>query len=148
MNLQEYQAKSLLAGAGVAVPRGRIARSRPDAAAPASSKARGRQGPGAPAPAGGRGGVNAAPLAEAAAAAAAMIGRHLITIQSGPKGDPSRRCSSRSSVDRPRGSSGLTIDRSLGCETVIASARRHGGREIAARDRGDPAETITPAAGI
>ena len=32
MNLQEYQAKSLLAGAGVSVPRGRIAHS-PEAAA-------------------------------------------------------------------------------------------------------------------
>ncbi len=35
MNLQEYQAKSLLAGAGVAVPRGRVARSAEDAAAAA-----------------------------------------------------------------------------------------------------------------
>ena len=35
MNLQEYQAKSLLAGAGVAVPRGRIATSPDDADAAA-----------------------------------------------------------------------------------------------------------------
>jgi succinyl-CoA synthetase beta subunit len=154
MNLQEYQAKSLLAGAGVSVPRGRIARSADDAEAVAReldcpvvvkaqvlAGARGKAG----------GIKRCATPEEAAAAAAAMIGRHLITIQSGPKGDPVEAVLVEEQVPIARETFlAFTIDRSQGCETVIASAS--GGmevEEIAARDpRAILRETITPSAGI
>ncbi len=154
MNLQEYQAKSLLAGAGVAVPRGRVANSPADAAA----AAREISGPvvvKAQVLAGARGKAGGVKLAstpeEAAAAAASMIGRHLVTIQSGPKGDPVETVLVEEQVAIARELFlAFTIDRSLGCETVIASAA--GGmeiEEIAARDpRAILRESITPSSGI
>jgi succinyl-CoA synthetase beta subunit len=80
-----------------------------------------------------------------------MIGRHLVTIQSGPKGDPVEAVLVEEQVPIAREMFlAFTIDRSRRCETVITSAA--GGmevEEIAARDpRAILRETITPAAGI
>ncbi len=154
MNLQEHQAKSLLAGAGVAVPRGRVASSPADAAAAAAelggpvvvkaqvlAGARGKAG----------GVQRCAAPEEAASAAAAMIGRHLVTIQSGPKGDPVESVLVEEQVPIARELFlAFTIDRSAGCETVIASAA--GGMEVEEIAARDPAailrEPITPAAGV
>ena len=154
MNLQEYQAKSLLAGAGVNVPRGRVAHSADEAAAvareiggPVVVKAQVLAGA-----RGKAGGVKRCTTPEeAAVAAASMIGRHLVTIQSGPKGDPVESVLVEQQVPIAREIFlAFTIDRAHGCETLIASAA--GGmevEEIAARDpRAILRETITPAAGI
>jgi len=154
VNLQEYQAKSLLAGAGIGVPRGRVAHSAEEAAA----IARDIGGPvvvKAQVLAGARGKAGGVKLVstpeEAAAAAAAMIGRHLVTIQSGPKGDPVEAVLVEEQVAIARELFlAFAIDRSLGCETVIASAS--GGMEIEEIAVRDPQaimrESITPAAGI
>ncbi len=154
MNLQEYQAKSLLAGAGVAVPRGRVAHS-PDDADAAAREIDGPVVVKAQVLAGARGKAGGVKLVdtpeEAAAAAASMIGRHLITSQSGPKGDPVEAVLVEEQVPIARELFlAFAIDRSLGCETVIASGS--GGMEIEEVAKRDPRavlrESITPASGI
>jgi succinyl-CoA synthetase beta subunit len=154
VNLQEYQAKTLLAGAGISVPRGRVAHSPEDAAA-AAREIGGPVVVKAQILAGARGKAGGVKLVatpgEAAAAAAGMIGRHLVTTQSGPKGDPVEAVLVEEQVPIARELFlAFTIDRSLGCETVISSAA--GGmevEEIAARDpRAILRESITPASGI
>ena len=154
MNLQEYQAKTLLAAAGVAVPRGRIAHSANDA----DAAAREIDGPvvvKAQVLAGARGKAGGVKLAatpeEAAAAAAQMLGSALITAQSGPKGYMVETVLVEEQVPIARELFlAFVIDRALGCETVIASAS--GGMEIeevAARDpKAVLRESITPASGI
>src|SRR3990172_8585821 len=90
MNVHEYQAKSLLRRYGVAVPRGGVAYT----ALEAETVARELGGPvwvvKAQIHAGGRGkaeGVKVVhSLDEAKAAAAAMLGRRLVTAQTGPAG--------------------------------------------------------------
>ena len=154
MNLQEYQAKSLLAAAGVAVPRGRIAHS-PDNADAAAREIDGPVVVKAQVLAGARGKAGGVKLAatpeEAAAAAAQMLGRALITAQSGPKGYTVETVLVEEQVPIARELFlAFVIDRALGCETVIASAS--GGMEIeevAARDpKAVLRESITPASGI
>src|SRR5512138_1229577 len=154
MNLQAYQAKTLLATSGIAVPRGRVAHS----AVAAAAAAREIGGPvvvKAQILAGARGKAGGVKLVDtpeqAAAAAAGMIGRHLITTQSGPKGAPVEAVLVEEQVKIARELFlAFTIDRSQGCETVISSAA--GGmevEEIAARDpRAILHISITPAAGI
>jgi succinyl-CoA synthetase beta subunit len=154
MNLQEHQAKTLLAAAGVAVPRGRVART-PDEAADAARELGGPAVVKAQVLAGARGkagGVKrVATPEEARAAAAGMIGRHLVTIQSGPKGDPVEAVLVEEQVPIAREIFlAFTIDRARRCETVIASAA--GGMEIEEIAARDPSailrESITPAFGI
>ncbi len=91
MRLHEYQAKELLASAGVAVPRGSAARS-PDEAAAAAEDLGGRVVVKAQVHAGGRGKAGGVRLAdsadEARKAAAAMLGSTLVTHQTGPAGVP------------------------------------------------------------
>ena len=154
MNLQEYQAKSLLSGAGVAVPRGRVAHT-PDEADAAAREIDGPVVVKAQVLAGARGkagGVKRCATPEAAAAAAAsMIGRHLVTLQSGPKGDPVEAVLVEEQVPIARELFlAYAIDRALGCETVIASAS--GGMEVEEIAKRDPKailrESITPASGI
>jgi succinyl-CoA synthetase beta subunit len=154
MNLQEYQAKTLLAGAGVAVPRGRIVHSSVDA----DAAAREIDGPvvvKAQVLAGARGKAGGIKLAttpeEAAAAAASLLGTTLVTAQSGPKGYTIETVLVEEQVPIARELFlAFVIDRALGCETVIASAA--GGMEIedvAARDpKAVLRESITPASGI
>ena len=154
MNLQEYQAKALLAGAGVAVPRGKIAHS-PEEAEAAARELGGKVVVKAQILAGARGKAGGVKLVatpeEAAAAAAGMIGRHLVTIQSGPKGDPVETVLVEEQVAIEREVFlAFTIDRSLGCETVVSSAA--GGMEIEEIAARDPRQilriSITPASGI
>ena len=95
MNIHEYQAKELLAKFGVAVPRGGVAYS----AAEAVEVARRLGGPvwvvKAQIHAGGRGKAGGVKLArsedEVAAAAGAMLGRRLVTHQTGPEGRDVKR---------------------------------------------------------
>jgi succinyl-CoA synthetase beta subunit len=154
MNLQEYQAKALLANAGIAVPRGRTATS-PDDATAAAWEIGGPVVVKAQVLAGARGKAGGIRKAEepeeAGAAAAAMLGKPLVTAQSGPKGYPVETVLVEEQVALEREFFlAFTIDRSAGCETVVASAS--GGmevEEIAARDpKAILREAITPAAGI
>jgi succinyl-CoA synthetase beta subunit len=154
VNLQEHQAKALLAAAGVAVPRGRVANN-PEEAAAAAEEFGGPCVVKAQVLAGARGkagGVRRAATAEEAAAIArALIGKPLVTAQSGPKGEPIEQVLVEEQIPIARELFlAFTIDRSRGCETVIASAA--GGmevEEIAARDANAILRAaITPASGI
>jgi len=88
---------------------------------------------------------------DAEAAAALMLGHTLITGQSGPKGYTVETVLVEEQVSIARELFlAFAIDRSLGCETVIASAS--GGMEVEEIAARDPAavlrESITPASGI
>ncbi|MBI4341835.1 MAG: ADP-forming succinate--CoA ligase subunit beta [Candidatus Omnitrophica bacterium] len=99
MKLHEYQAKQLLTSVGIPIPRGAIAKTPPEAAkAYDELKRQCRGGTGfvcnvkAQLHAGGRGKAGgvlvAASAEEAAAQAATLLGRRLVTKQTGPEGLP------------------------------------------------------------
>ena len=96
MRLHEYQAKEVLASAGVAVPRGRVART-PDEAAAAAAELGGRVVVKAQVHAGGRGKAGGVKLVASASEArtppAAMLGSTLVTHQTGPLAYPWTPCS-------------------------------------------------------
>src|SRR3546814_2165972 len=114
MNIHEYQAKSLLAKYGVAVPRGGVAFS-PDEAV---TVARQLGGPvwvvKAQNHAGGRGkagGVNVVKSLEAVAdKAKGMLGMTLITQQTGPEGKTDRKITRRNSVPHAKFECRLLLD--------------------------------------
>ncbi len=95
MNIHEYQAKELLAKYGVRVPRGAIAYSAEEAVSVARRLGGGRWVVKAQIHAGGRGKAGGVRLArseeEVAAAARALIGRPLVTAQTGPEGREVKR---------------------------------------------------------
>jgi len=147
MKLHEYQAKQLLAGAGIPIQRGRLARS-PEEAAAAYEALRKECGSKddfacnikAQLHAGGRGKAGgvlvAASAAEAAAHAKGLLGRRLVTKQTGPEGLP---VSAVLVDERIAGAQelylALTIDRFRATPVVLAS--RQGGvdiEEVAAKD--------------
>ena len=132
MKLHEYQAKELLARHGVSVPRGRVARSAGEAAAAAGEL------PGgcvvkAQAHTGGRGkagGIKlAADVAQVGAAARELLGKRLVTGQTGPGGLPvtALLVEERVAIARELYLS-VTIDNAAGLPVVIASAA--GGMDI------------------
>jgi succinyl-CoA synthetase beta subunit len=133
MNIHEYQAKELLAKFGVAVPRGGVAYS----AGEAVEVARRLGGPvwvvKAQIHAGGRGKAGGVKLArsedEVAAAARAMLGKKLVTHQTGPEGRDVKRVYVEEGCDIARELYlGALIDRDTGRVTLIASTE--GGVEI------------------
>ena len=139
MKVHEYQAKSLLAKYGVAVPRGEVA----ETAAQARDIAKRLGGPvvvKAQIHAGGRGkggGIRVAKDAEEAARhAAAILGMTLVTPQTGPEGRVVRKVLLEEALEADRELYvAVTLDRSLARPIVIAS--KSGGMEIeevAARD--------------
>jgi succinyl-CoA synthetase beta subunit len=132
MKLHEYQAKELLSRYGVAVPRGRVART----AEEAEAVARDLGGPvvvKAQAHTGGRGKGGGVKLAgtpdQAREAAAQIIGMRLVTHQTGPQGLPvnSVLVEEQVEIDRELYLS-VTIDNSRGLPIMIASAA--GGMDI------------------
>jgi succinyl-CoA synthetase beta subunit len=142
MNIHEYQAKSLLQKFGVPVPKGGIAYTPQEAEKVASSLAgpvyvvkaqihAGGRGAGRfkddP---GGKGGVRLVKSPpEAAAEAAKMLGRVLITKQTGPKGREVKRVYIEDGCDIKRELyAGMLIDRKSGRITAMASAE--GGMDI------------------
>jgi succinyl-CoA synthetase beta subunit len=142
MNIHEYQAKALLGKYGVAVPKGGVAFTPDEAEKIASGlgtavvvvKAQihaGGRGAGKfkddPA---GKGGVRLAKSpAEAKANAAAMLGKVLVTKQTGAKGKEVKRVYVEQGCDIKRELYlGMLIDRATGRVTVMASTE--GGMEI------------------
>ena len=155
MNVHEYQAKSLLRRYGVAVPRGGVAYT----ALEAETVARELGGPvwvvKAQIHAGGRGkaeGVKVVhSLDEAKAAAAAMLGRRLVTAQTGPAGRQVSRVyiEEGCAVARELYVAAL-VDRGLGRVAFLTSAA--GGMEVeavASRAPGTVAKRpVDPATGL
>jgi succinyl-CoA synthetase beta subunit len=155
MKIHEYQAKSLFREAGIPVPEGKIATS-PDGAAEAYA------GLGAPLAvvkaqihAGGRGkggGIKLVHSAdEAREAAAELLGRPLITPQTGPEGQTVKTVLIEvGSAIEHEYYVGITVDRSQSAPVLMASTQ--GGMDIEAVARETPElilkETIDPEAGL
>jgi succinyl-CoA synthetase beta subunit len=151
MKIHEYQAKEILRGYGVAVPRGKLVRSAEEAVAAArelmsagSADAR-EEAPGrnsgarkvcvvkAQIHAGGRGKGGGVKLAkspeEAGEIFSRMSGMQLVTHQTGPLGQKVRKIYLEEGVDIARELYlGVTLDRALGRNVVMASSE--GGVEI------------------
>ena len=133
MNIHEYQAKSLLAQFGVAVPKGGVAFTKDEAATVAG----GLGGPvwvvKAQIHAGGRGkagGVKVVrSIAEAREAAGRMLGMTLVTPQTGPSGKEVKRVYVEQGVDIARELYlGMLLDRATSRLVVMASTA--GGMDI------------------
>lgn len=132
MKVHEYQAKELMAGAGIPVPRGGVA-STPGEAREAARNLGGRVVVKAQVHAGGRGhagGIRqASSPSEAEEAAAALLGGRLVTYQTGPHGAPVSRVLVEEAVQAEHELYlGIVIDRSSKGPVVIASDA--GGMEI------------------
>ena len=132
MKIHEFQAKQILAGCGVRVPRGEVAET-PEAARRIAERIGPRVVVKAQIHAGGRGkggGVKlAATPAEAEALAGRMIGMQLVTHQTGPEGKRVKRVLVEEALEIARELYlGLVIDRSR--EAVAVMASTEGGVEI------------------
>ncbi|CAO3402333.1 ADP-forming succinate--CoA ligase subunit beta [Azospirillum palustre] len=164
MNIHEYQAKDLLRGYGVAVPRGGVAFTPEEAASVArelggpvwvvkSQIHAGGRGAGRfqdnP---GGKGGVRVVKsVEEVASNAAEMLNHVLVTKQTGPAGKEVKRLYVEEGADIKRELYlGLLIDRATGRVTIIASTE--GGMEIEEVAHNTPEKIIKvavdPATGI
>src|ERR1700722_4888675 len=133
MNIHEYQAKELLAKYGVPVQSGGVAYTAAEAEAVATRLGGKLWAVKAQIHAGGRGkagGVKLVyPPAEAGASAAGMLGKLLVTHQTGPQGRDVKRVYVEAASDIARELYlALSVDRSSGRTTLIAAAE--GGVEI------------------
>jgi succinyl-CoA synthetase beta subunit len=157
MKIHEYQAKEILRGFGVAVPRGKLARTPEEAVAAARELLANKPVCVVKAQihAGGRGkggGVKLARSAEEAGEIARkMIGMQLVTHQTGPQGQKVRRVYVEEGMDIARELYlGLTLDRATGRNTMMASSE--GGVEIEEVAARHPEkilrETIDPVVGL
>ena len=139
MKVHEYQAKSILARYGVAVPRGEVTDS-PAEASDIAHRLGGRCVVKAQIHAGGRGKGGGVKLArdpdEAYALAKAIVGMTLVTPQTGPGGRVVRKVLIEEALDIDRELYlGITLDRGRGLPAMMVS--KSGGMEIeqvAARD--------------
>jgi succinyl-CoA synthetase beta subunit len=132
MNVHEFQAKALLKRYGVAVPAGREVTSAEDAKA-ACGELGGRCVVKAQIHAGGRGKAGGVKLckspAEAEAAARELLGKTLVTHQTGPGGREVKRLLAEALSDIEREFYlGMVVDRATGRPAMMASAE--GGVEI------------------
>lgn len=154
MNIHEYQAKSVLAQYGVAVPQGKVAFSVEEAL----EVAKGLDGRGvvkAQIHAGGRGkagGVKLAKsLAEVETHAKELLGKTLVTHQTGPQGKVVKRLLIEQLTNiQKEYYIGLVLDRALGRVVMMASAE--GGMEIEEVAAKTPEkifrEVVDPAVGL
>jgi len=147
MKIHEYQAKQIFARYGVPIPRGEVA-STPQESAAVAARLAAEVVVKAQIHAGGRGkggGIRkAATPADAEKHAAAMLGRPLVTPQTGPQGRVVRRVLVEETLPIERELYlGLVIDRALARVVVMASAA--GGMEIEEVARENP-EAILKAA--
>ena len=155
MNIHEYQAKELLRQYAVPVPAGSVAHSVEQAVAVAEELGVSRFVIKAQIHAGGRGKAGGVKLAhtveEVRAATDEMIGRPLITAQTGPQGQRVQRVLIEQAVDIAREHYfGFVIDRASQRITIIACDG--GGVEIEETARNEPArivcEAVDPAVGL
>jgi succinyl-CoA synthetase beta subunit len=155
MNLHEYQAKDLFRSYGVPVPAGKVAASPAEAADCARALGGDSWVVKAQVHAGGRGKAGGVKLARdvaaVQAAAAQMLGKRLVTAQTGPEGLPVGRVYVESGSDIAREIYlSLTLNRERGRIALIASAA--GGMDIEEVAHRTPekilAVTIHPAAGL
>ena len=154
MKIHEYQAKAILAEAGVPIPRGRVAAT-PGEAQAIAQELGGRVVVKAQIHAGGRGKGGGVKLAgtpeEAAQVAGQMLGMMLVTHQTGPEGQRVQRVLIEEAMEiRRELYLGLVIDRAAGLPVAMASSA--GGIDIEEVARTQPdaiAKThIDPATGI
>ncbi len=154
MNIHEHQAKELLKPFGVPVPKGRVANTAAEAAAIAREMG-GTVVVKAQIHAGGRGKAGGVKVVkspeEAEKAAAAMLGKTLVTHQTGPQGREVKRLLIEEGLPIARELYlGMVLDRATGRVTVIASTE--GGVEIEEVARRAPEkilkEVIDPAVGL
>jgi succinyl-CoA synthetase beta subunit len=154
MNVHEFQAKALLKRYGVAVPNGREVTSPEDAEA-AAKELGGTCVVKAQIHAGGRGKAGGVKVcrspAEAKEFARSLLGRRLITHQTGPEGREVKRLLAEEARDIDRELYvGMVVDRGSGRVAMMASAE--GGVEIEEVAARNPEkilrETIDPAAGF
>jgi succinyl-CoA synthetase beta subunit len=154
MKVHEYQAKSILAQYGVAVPRGEVTDT-PAGVREIAKRFGGRCVVKAQIHAGGRGKGGGVKLAkdpdEAYEIARNMIGMTLVTHQTGPEGRLVRKVLVEEALEIDRELYlGVTLDRGLGFPVVMAS--RSGGVEIEEVAAKDPAaivrEAVDPALGL
>jgi succinyl-CoA synthetase beta subunit len=155
MNIHEYQAKSLMAKFGVAVPRGSVAYTPEEAEEAAKSLGGVIWAVKAQIHAGGRGKAGGIKLArnsaEVRAAAQALLGRVLVTHQTGPQGKEVKRVYVEAGCDIARELYlGLLIDRASSRVVVMASTE--GGTEIETVAAKNPEKiiriAIDPASGL
>jgi succinyl-CoA synthetase beta subunit len=133
MNIHEYQAKELLAKYGVPVQPGAVAYTAAEAEAAATRLGGQLWAVKAQIHAGGRGKAGGVKLVkspeEAATAAAGMLGKRLVTHQTGPQGRDVKRVYVEAASDIARELYlALSVDRASGRTTLIAAAE--GGVEI------------------
>jgi len=135
MKIHEYQAKEILRGFGVAVPRGKLAKTAEEAVAAARELLASKPVCVVKAQihAGGRGKGGGVKLArspeEAGEIARKMLGMQLVTHQTGPQGQKVRRVYIEEGMDIARELYlGLTLDRAVSRNTLMASSE--GGVEI------------------
>ena len=155
MNLHEYQSKELFARYGLPIPRGRIASSPEEAAAAAAAIGGSVWVVKAQVHAGGRGKAGGVKLARdvaaVRAAAAGMLGKNLVTHQTGPAGLPVEKIYVEEGSDIAREIYlSLVLNRDKSCIAFIASAA--GGMDIEEVARKTPEKIVTvnihPAAGL
>jgi succinyl-CoA synthetase beta subunit len=144
MKVHEYQAKSLLAGHGVAVPRGEVTDS-PEGASEIAKRLGGSTVVKAQIHAGGRGKGGGIRVArdpdQAFEHARAILGMTLVTPQTGAAGRIVRKVLVEEALDLDRELYlGVTLDRSRALPVVIAS--RSGGMEIEEVAAKDPSAVL------
>src|SRR5208283_3298298 len=146
MNIHEYQAKQVLARFGVPVPKGQFATTPDEAAAAFTALGKPKAVVKAQIHAGGRGKAGGVKLLTAASEvrdfAAKLLGKPLVTHQTGPEGRVVRRVyvEEASQVAREL-YLGMLVDRKAGTVAVIASTE--GGMEIEEVAAKTPAKIIT-----
>lgn len=133
MNIHEFQAKQILARFGVAVPKGQPASTATEAAQAFSSLGAPKAVVKAQIHAGGRGKAGGVKLVsgaqEASDFAGKLLGKPLVTHQTGPQGRVVRRVYVEQASDVARELYlGMVVDRKAECVAVIASTE--GGTEI------------------
>lgn len=155
MNIHEYQAKELLRQYGVPVPAGSVAHNVEQTVAVAEELGGGRFVIKAQIHAGGRGKAGGVKIAhsfeEVRAATDELIGRRLVTAQTGPEGRLVQRVLVEQAVDIAREFYfGLVIDRAS--QRITAIACDGGGVEIEETARREPnriiREAVDPAVGM
>src|SRR5574340_231978 len=154
MKIHEYQAKQILARFGVSVPKGEVAYT-PEEAREIATRLGGTVVVKAQIHAGGRGKAGGVKLARSAAEAESIagdiLGKKLVTAQTGPEGRIVRRLLIEEGLDIAREFYlGLVIDRATGRPVFMASSEGGVEIEVVASEHPEKIlkEFIDPAAGF